>query len=74
MSYLKIRILLLSFFLVGCYQTKTSIPENIFENKIVMQKPILNDLNDINKAYIDLFKAYKENLRLLNLIEKMNKK
>lgn len=59
---------------IGCtYKVQNTIPQDIFKNKIVLDKPIIQSDSDVYKAYFNLFKAYNENLELIKLIESLNK-
>lgn len=59
----------------GCsaHTSLTPIPKGLFEQKTIFEKPfIAKSVEDINKNYYDLYKAYKNNLLLLEYLEKLN--
>lgn len=67
-------LLILSILLSGCYSVASPpLPKDIFQYKTIFEKPEINNLSDVNKAYINLFEAYRKNLSLINTIELMNK-
>lgn len=67
-------ILIISLLLSGCvYKVQNTIPQDLFKNKIILDKPIIENDSDVFKAYFNLFKAYNENLELIKLIENLNK-
>lgn len=70
MKFLTLCMISLIFF--GCASVETSIPESIFLNKQVVQKPKIENLGDMQDAYIELYRAYRKNLQLLETIEKIN--
>lgn len=57
----------------GCYHNTTSpLPKDLFLQVKRLEKPTIENLEDIQKSYIKLFEAYELNLNLLETIEKVN--
>lgn len=64
---------LLSFCFYGCSIQVSPLPSGLFEQKAIFEKPDkITNAEDINKNYLKLFKAYQNNLLLLEYLEKMN--
>lgn len=65
--------LILSFCFYGCSIQVRQIPSSLFGQKVIFEKPEkVTTVDEINKNYIELFKAYQNNLLLLEYLEKMN--
>ncbi|MCE3040469.1 hypothetical protein [Helicobacter anatolicus] len=47
--------------------------KKIYESIVFVKKPAVENYEDIQKAYIDLFEAYEKNLNLLNFLKKSYK-
>ena len=64
---------LLSFCFYGCSIQVRPLPSGLFEQKAIFEKPDkITNAEEINKSYLKLFKAYQNNLLLLEYLEKMN--
>lgn len=63
----------LSFCFNGCSIQVRPLPSGLFEKKVIFEKPDkVISVEEINKNYLELFKAYQNNLLLLEYLEKMN--
>lgn len=63
----------LSFCFYGCSVQVKPLPSGLFEQKVIFEKPDkVISVEEINKNYLELFKAYQNNLLLLEYLEKMN--
>lgn len=67
-SLLNASMILMSILMVAC-SSKSRLDKSVFDNAIYIKKPIINEECDIQKAYIDLFEAYKKNLNLLECLK-----
>lgn len=69
---MRISILLFSLMISGCYSSKNlSLPKDLFLQVKRLDKPTIENIEDIQKSYIKLFEAYELNLNLLETIEKV---
>lgn len=61
------------FCFCGCSVQVRPLPSGLFEQKVIFTKPDkVISVEEINKNYLELFKAYQNNLLLLEFLEKMN--
>lgn len=75
MNFLKVKSsVFLLLLLVGCSPAPQNLPNDIFKEVKEIEKPEIKTFEDIQKGYIKLFDAYKNNLNLLKLLESANKK
>lgn len=68
MIYKVLKMLSIGFLISGCY-VKPKLSNKIFDEVCVINKPEIKTLKDAQNAYIDLFKAYESNLKLLEIIK-----
>lgn len=67
-------MLSIPLFFSGCYVHQNTIPKGLFNDVSVFQKPLdAQSEDDILKSYIELYTAYKNNLLLIETIEKLQK-
>lgn len=67
-------MLSIPLFFSGCYAHQNTIPKGLFNDVSVFQKPLdAQSEDDILKSYIELYTAYKNNLLLIETIEKLQK-
>lgn len=71
---MKILALLTPLLFVGCYTPRNTLPKDIFLQVKEVQKPTIQNLDDIQASYIKLFEAYELNLNLLKTLENSQKK
>lgn len=70
---LMLLVVILLFCLSGCSAQVSPLPSGLFEQKVIFKKPNkVFSVEEINKNYLKLFKAYQNNLLLLEYLEKMN--
>lgn len=63
----------IAFCFYGCTLNVSPLPKGLFEQKTIFEKPDkATSVEEINKSYLELFKAYQNNLLLLEYLEKMN--
>lgn len=65
--------IVITFCFYGCTLNISPLPKGLFEQKTIFEKPDnVTSVEEINKSYLELFKAYQNNLLLLEYLEKMN--
>ncbi|MCE3037517.1 hypothetical protein LW135_06745 [Helicobacter sp. faydin-H20] len=65
-----IHTLFIPLFFLSCATYKPQVNKKIYESIVFVKKPAVENYEDIQKAYIDLFEAYEKNLNLLNFLNK----
>lgn len=71
---MKILVLLIPLFFLGCYTPRNTLPKDLFLQVQRVDKPTIQTLGDIQASYIKLFEAYELNLNLLKALENSQKK
>lgn len=67
----KISIIAFLISIIGCAQVTSPIPSEFFSRTMVLDKPVINNLDDINEAYKNLFEAYQNNLILIESLRSL---